>query len=712
MALSPDGTRLATASDRTAQVWDVATRQELAQFVHKEFISQMVFSPDGQTLVTSSDDRMVRLWNIATGKEYKRFLHNAQVYFVTFVSEHGHLLTRSRERSVRVWSTATGEELFQLAHTGTIEQIAYSTHSNSVATANQAVARVWDVHTGQKIAQLPLEAKIDLLVLGGNGKQLATVISEGGFASKVLQMWDVATQQERFRLTHDEPINTAAFSADSALIATGSHDRSARVWNAFTGEELTRLAHDAPVSRVVLSPNKAYLAATTRQNSGDMVVHVWDLAAKRQLALLPHDSSVDEMVFNAANRLLATADGQTTVRLWDPSSAQPELVRILPGEWPRRVALSPDGQLVAAAIYDSNTARLWDVTTGKAFLALLHPKRVDAMAFSPDGAHLVTSSADMIVRLWEVATGRELLQFNHESAVYGIAFSLDGSLIATRTAAGTVHLWEVTSGKERQVARDGFTNTLAFSPDGRFLVTAEGRREMTRDKENMFQESHVGLLAARQWDVATGQEMARFLHSYLVDRVLFSPDGALVATDMSLSRTDAVHLWEVTTGKLVARLVASPDGDPIDARAFSPGGKYLATTIDKEVWIWNVATQQESIRLRHNDTVSDVVFSADGQYMAVENGSQVSVWVWQKGQELVRLQHEDSVTSVAFTPDDTRIVTASQDDTLRVWAWRSTDLVADACMRVERNLTREEWQTFLGRQPYRPTCPDWPTPQE
>jgi len=47
-----------------------------------------------------------------------------------------------------------------------------------------------------------------------------------------------------------------------------------------------------------------------------------------------------------------------------------------------------------------------------------------------------------------------------------------------------------------------------------------------------------------------------------------------------------------------------------------------------------------------------------------------------------------------------------------VWLWRPEDLIAEACARLTCNLTREEWRQYIGDEPYRPTCPELPVPQE
>ncbi|MBL0345252.1 MAG: hypothetical protein IPP54_08315 [Anaerolineales bacterium] len=58
--------------------------------------------------------------------------------------------------------------------------------------------------------------------------------------------------------------------------------------------------------------------------------------------------------------------------------------------------------------------------------------------------------------------------------------------------------------------------------------------------------------------------------------------------------------------------------------------------------------------------------------------------------------HDAVVTSVSFSPDGKYVVSGSYDATIRVWAWRSEDLIANACRNLPRNLTREEWAKYIG----------------
>jgi WD40 repeat protein len=115
--------------------------------------------------------------------------------------------------------------------------------------------------------------------------------------------------------------------------------------------------------------------------------------------------------------------------------------------WVVSVAFSPDGAHVLTGSTDK-TSRLWDIETGKELRDFKgHEGTVDSVAFSPDGAHMLTGSLDKTARLWDTVTGTQFQVFKHEDFVLS-AFSPDGARVLTDSKDKTVRLWDVATGKE------------------------------------------------------------------------------------------------------------------------------------------------------------------------------------------------------------------------------------------------------------------------
>ncbi len=117
-------------------------------------------------------------------------------------------------------------------------------------------------------------------------------------------------------------------------------------------------------------------------------------------------------------------------------------------------------------------------------------------------------------------------------------------------------------------------------------------------------------------------------------------------------------------------------------------------------------------RMTHDDWVYSVAFSPDGRWVVSGRADGTArVWEAATGREVSRMTHEDEVWSVAFSPDGRYVASGSWDGTIIIAVYRPEDLIADACARVSRNLTREEWAQYIGDLlPYQAVCLNLPLP--
>jgi WD40 repeat protein len=144
LAFSPDGSRLATASDddRTARVWDATTGTEVARVEHEKGVPVVAFSADGTRIATGSRDMTARVWDAETGAEVACLAHQAEVTGVAFAPA-GPLLATAAQ-SARVWDVDSGEEVTAVSHEPWVQAVAFSPTGRQFATAGGKFARVWE----------------------------------------------------------------------------------------------------------------------------------------------------------------------------------------------------------------------------------------------------------------------------------------------------------------------------------------------------------------------------------------------------------------------------------------------------------------------------------------------------------------------------------------------------------------------------------------
>jgi len=650
VAWSPDGTRVATASDdKTARVWDARSGQPVSpRLEHQDGLADVAWSPDGTRVATASADKTARVWDARSGQPLSPPLaHRGAVTAVAWSPDGTRVATASVDRTAQIWDARSGQPVAPpLHHRDTVTDVAWSPDGMLVATASaDTTAQVWDARSSQPLFRLEHAGIVGAVTWSSDGARIATASDD-----KTARVWDARSGRPVSPpLGHQAIVRAVAWSPDGTRLVTASFDSTAQVWDARSGEPVSRpLEHQNDVNAVAWSTDSTRLATA----SDDRTVRVWDARSGQPVSPpLEHQGIVRAVVWSPDGTRLATASQDGTARVWDTRLGQPVSPPVEHQGIVRALAWSPDGTRIATASAD-RTARVWDARSGQPVSRPLeHHGVVRAVAWSPDGTHVATASDDRTARVWDARSGRPLSPpLEHQDDVVAVAWSPDGSRVATASADNTARVWDARSGQpvSPPLEHRGFVAAVVWSPDGTRVATASG------DK------------TARVWDARSGRPLsAPFEHRGTVRAVAWSPDGTRVAT---ASWDNTARVWDPRSGQPASPPLEHQDN--VRAVAWSPDGTRVATAShDKTARVWDARSGQPvSPPLEHQDIVRAVAWSPDGTRVATASWDHTArVWDARSGQPVSPpLLHQDVVRAVAWSPDGTRVATGG-DNTARVW---------------------------------------------
>jgi WD40 repeat protein/serine/threonine protein kinase len=444
---------------------------------------------------------------------------------------------------------------------------------------------------------------------------------------------------------------------------------------------------EQPVYHAEFSPDGRYVVATSGSlhfvSPAQGEARVYDtVTGKEVFPTLQHPLPVYHASFSRDGRRLVTGCGghvpvgprrmrdSGEARVWDARTGKP-LTKALEHEtWVRRAVFSPDDrQLITlfGAYNNFNGAQVWDLATEKPAGPAVKLNQAYHLSLDPDVRRLAVGSW-MDARVLDLFTGqaltplmkhglKEIAKGARRGMVNHVAFSQDGKRLVTASGDDTARVWDAVTGQPvtPPLKHNDKVNHAEFSPDGKWVITAS-------DDET-----------ARVWDAATGDPVTRLIkHNGHVIYAAFSPDGRRVVTvsgDPPVRPSDTrcyqvVRVWEAGSGNPLSPVFRH--GAQVTRAVFSPDSRRLVTAgMDGVVRLWDLAGMEPAnLPFGPDGWVSHAAISPDGRHLLTKAGDgTANVWALGGGKpDPLALKLSGYVHYLAFSRNGRRVLTANGGD--------------------------------------------------
>jgi RNA polymerase sigma factor (sigma-70 family) len=594
IALSPDGAILATIEENVLlRTWELASGRERRSWHAIGGVCwRLSFSPDGQTVAAAvslydqagkTEEKFISLWDIAAPTERRRRLVGdwLQLNDMVFAPDGKTLITatndtesriigaRPEKGSTRLWDLAAGRERARFpVERSQVLSVAISPDGNLVAAGvSDRTVRLYDLGTGREDAlRLARDAgpQLEMQKVLVPGPLPASPISHG-------------------------VMRCLAFSPDGSILAGGSYGTGTGstlladvyLWDVFERSELRRIpAHQGGVGSLSFARDGRTLASTGMEPT----IRLWEIGSGREAFPQPgHRTWIRNLVVSPADSTVFTGGQDGTIRHWDPASGR-ELGVIGQFASPiHTLAIAHDGKTLlvkgavgAPVLCSSETgteirrsAEAWGTPSGK---VVTIPQNQNGrtttsfpMFYRTDSKEIIAVSGQAVT-ISDAGSGKELRRAVQVTDRYrSPALSPDGRILAVvRSRPGerinpAVQLWELASGQPVATVEgpEASARSLAFSPDGRYLAWGSVGTAANKDTKVLV------------WDIAAGRELRRFEgHQASVNAVGFLPDGRSL---VSVSEDSTALVWDLSD------LVKQPRaGQPSTIEELSARWKELA----------------------------------------------------------------------------------------------------------------------------------------
>ncbi len=252
--------------------------------VNVDRVNSVIFTPNGETLISGGSDRLINLWRVSDGTLLQTlntnaaFVHESSIESLS-ITPDGSLLASCSYRLIQLWSLPSGNVRRLTGHIDWVVGVAFSPNGNILASASfDTTTKIWRASDGALLQTIPGTAQQRCVAFSPDGTLLAVAGGDNNIRVFRTSDWTLV----RTLIGHAQDVYAIAFSPDGNNIASGGYDKTVKLWSVATGAlRFTFSGNGGNVYGVAFTPDSSKLAYTDGEGNTIKIYRTTDGALAR-----------------------------------------------------------------------------------------------------------------------------------------------------------------------------------------------------------------------------------------------------------------------------------------------------------------------------------------------------------------------------------------------------------------------------------------------